>query len=364
MSCGAPAGSEGFAPPLGQSGAAAQEMESFTAQLSASNSRGALVNGSSDVRFTPTDNDTVAWSSGSVIDNDGVLYTISSGSATVAALTYIYFDVALSPTTLQTSTDPADAVGTGRLLLAIAENIADVTKLINFIALSVPDFSKVWTGAQITANTLTAAHIASLVFTGKTANFDTGTIGGWTLASSELSSGSVKIQATSERILMGSATGPMTGTGIFLGKDGSDYEFRAGNPSDDYIHWNGSSLTVSGTIASGDFTAAVASFVGMYVDDTARFNDLVRFTDSGAIQIEDGRLLEFSDSGVDAGFSRLAYGAGGELVVTGNLHLLDDLHVGTRTGATVAATFSATHYIRIEDVSGNAFYIAGSSGSW
>ena len=30
---------------------------------------------------------------------------------------------------------------------------------------------------------------------------------------------------------------------------------------------------------------------------TSRFRDLVRFTDSGALQVEDGRILEFYDSG-------------------------------------------------------------------
>lgn len=74
----------------------------------------------------------------------------------------------------------------------------------------------------------------------------TGTIGGWTISSNSLSSGNVSLNSTAETILLGSATAPMTGTGIFLGKDGSDYEFRAGNPSGDYIHWNGTNLLLNG----------------------------------------------------------------------------------------------------------------------
>lgn len=63
--------------------------------------------------------------------------------------------------------------------------------------------------------------------------------GGWTIASDRFSNGNMKLMSTAEQILIGSATAPLTGTGIFLGKDGSDYEFRAGDPSGDYIHYDG-----------------------------------------------------------------------------------------------------------------------------
>ena len=59
----------------------------------------------------------------------------------------------------------------------------------------------------------------------------TGNIANWDFTREQFSSGNVKIQSTAERILMGAATAPLTGIGIFLGKDGADYEFRAGNPS-------------------------------------------------------------------------------------------------------------------------------------
>ena len=65
-------------------------------------------------------------------------------------------------------------------------------------------------------------------------------VGGWLASSQQLSAGKVTIQANEERILLGSATEPLTGIGIFIGKDGSDYEFRAGDPSGDYVHWDGS----------------------------------------------------------------------------------------------------------------------------
>lgn len=75
-----------------------------------------------------------------------------------------------------------------------------------------------------------------------------GTVGGWSITSSELYSGNVHINSANEQILMGSATNPTTGTGIFMGLDSSVYQFRAGNPAGAYMLWNGTSLTVNGPI--------------------------------------------------------------------------------------------------------------------
>ena len=76
----------------------------------------------------------------------------------------------------------------------------------------------------------------------------TGQIGGWTIAAAEISSGNVKIQSTAERILLGSATEPLTGVGIFIGKDSSDYELRLGDPDNAYFHYDGTNITLTGGI--------------------------------------------------------------------------------------------------------------------
>ena len=104
------------------------------------------------------------------------------------------------------------------------------------------------TANEIAANTITGAQISSLNLSTKTLTADAGTIAGWTLSGNDLTSGSVTISAANERILMGSATAPLTGTGIFIGKDGADYEFRAGNPAGEYVHWNGSNMAIGGCI--------------------------------------------------------------------------------------------------------------------
>ena len=66
-----------------------------------------------------------------------------------------------------------------------------------------------------------------------------GLLGGWTITASTIINGNVTMDAANEQILLGAATAPLTGIGVFLGKDGSDYEFRAGDPDNAYTHWNG-----------------------------------------------------------------------------------------------------------------------------
>ena len=75
-----------------------------------------------------------------------------------------------------------------------------------------------------------------------------------TITAGKIDVGSIEINAATERILFGAATAPTTGTGIFLGKDGSDYEFRVGDPSGQNMHWDGSTLTVT----TAGITAATA----------------------------------------------------------------------------------------------------------
>ena len=79
-----------------------------------------------------------------------------------------------------------------------------------------------------------------------------GTIGGWTIGATSLYSGNISLNSAAETILIGSATAPLTGIGVFLGKDGSDYEFRFGDPSTQYIHWDGTRLVIESEIVNSD----------------------------------------------------------------------------------------------------------------
>lgn len=145
-------------------------------------------------------------------------------------------------------------------------------------------------GSIMVDGTLTAVHIASLSFSGKSAVFDTGSVGGWLLSATTLTSGNVTIDASAERILMGSATAPMTGIGVFIGEDGAGgYDLRAGDPAGDYLWWDASSgtLTVSGTIdvdaivAAESFTATTPVFTGSVDIEGGRGDPVVSIVAAG-----------------------------------------------------------------------------------
>ena len=78
--------------------------------------------------------------------------------------------------------------------------------------------------------------------------------GGWRAESDALTMGKIRFESDNERILIGDATEPLTGTGIFQGLDTARayYDWRVGNPSGQYIHWDGSTsiLTIVGSISA------------------------------------------------------------------------------------------------------------------
>jgi hypothetical protein len=72
-----------------------------------------------------------------------------------------------------------------------------------------------------------------------------------------------KINLDDQLILMGLATAPLEGVGIFLGLDPDDeeYEFRAGDPDGDFIHWDGTDLTITGTLIASVLRDVDSHFV-------------------------------------------------------------------------------------------------------
>lgn len=83
----------------------------------------ALLGWSQDMTFSATDTDTVAWTSGTITLADGRSFSISAGNTgNMSALTYIFLDISVSETVLQTTTTASLAVGGNRLLIAVAEN--------------------------------------------------------------------------------------------------------------------------------------------------------------------------------------------------------------------------------------------------
>jgi hypothetical protein len=73
--------------------------------------------------FSATDADTVAWETGQFILADGTSNTIAAGNTgNMAAKTYIYWDKNASLTAFQYTTTAAYAMGTGKVLIAVAVN--------------------------------------------------------------------------------------------------------------------------------------------------------------------------------------------------------------------------------------------------
>jgi hypothetical protein len=65
----------------------------------------------------------VAWTSGTFTAADGTSYSIASGNTgTMAAITYIYLNTAVSTTQYQVTTNQADVIGPNRVLIAVAQN--------------------------------------------------------------------------------------------------------------------------------------------------------------------------------------------------------------------------------------------------
>lgn len=78
---------------------------------------------SSDIVFSSSDYNTVAWTAGSIQFADGAKYAISAGNTgNMTVLTFIYFDPTESPTTLKITTDFEDITGENAVLLANAED--------------------------------------------------------------------------------------------------------------------------------------------------------------------------------------------------------------------------------------------------
>lgn len=98
----------------------------------------------------------VNWGSGSFISADGTTYLISAGNTgTMSAKTYIYLDLNVSTTTYQHSTNPADSVGVGKVLVAVAQNASSGNATYNL------NQASQIVGDNILANSINASKITT-----------------------------------------------------------------------------------------------------------------------------------------------------------------------------------------------------------
>lgn len=189
----------------------------------------------SDIAFSVTDNDTIAWSSGTIRNAVGNTWSISSGNTgNMSALTYIYLDIAVSVTVLQTTTSYSTAVGDGKILVAVAQNASSGGAMVVPYLGATPLLNG---AAQINASSILAAQLSVSQLSAITANLGTITAG--------------TITVDTAGYIRGGSTDYLTSTGFFLGYSGAAYKFSVGDPSGNYIAWDGSKLNIGGKIGFG-----------------------------------------------------------------------------------------------------------------
>lgn len=118
----------------------------------------ALQEWKTNIVFSSASDTQVNWTSGTIILSDGTTYSISSGNTgAMAALTYIYLDIAVSNTVLQITTTYSTATGDGKILIAAAQNASAGASVLPFSGQQ----PLINGGAQITALSILAGNIAA-----------------------------------------------------------------------------------------------------------------------------------------------------------------------------------------------------------
>ena len=167
-----------------------------------------------------------------------------------------------------------------------------------------------------------------------------GTIGGWSIASGSISSGNITlVSGANPAIELGSATHHMTGTGIWMGDDSGTYKLHIGNPSGDYLNWDGTNLEFTGTgtlIAGSDIGSTVANTFTINSDGEDATITLVLKNDTdGDVDLEwSGTAFTIDIGGTDA----IQFNTSGQIVHGSSACILDeddltsdsDLHLATQ----------------------------------
>lgn len=212
--------------------------------------------------FSVTDADTVAWGAGTFTSADGTSYSISSGNTgNMAAKTYIFLDINASTTAYQLTTTAVNAVGLGRVLIAVCQNNATEATFQLFGGnggMNI-DASNIVTGSitsnEIAAGTITAAKLSVSQLSAISADLGNITAGTITMP-------------TGGYIRSGQ-TAYDTGTGFFLGNVSGVSKFSIGDGSANKVTWDGSTLTITGSISATTGTIGGFNVGADYVRDVA-----------------------------------------------------------------------------------------------
>src|ERR1035437_7110782 len=168
--------------------------------------------------FSASSATVVAWGAGTFTTAGGTAYSIGAGNTgTMSARTYIYLDIAVSITAYQVTTTAATAVGTGKVLVAVAQNAATTATYL------VESDQPAIVGNNIAANTITSGKISVSQLSAISAD-----LGAITAGSITINAGVAAIDSsgnsTFKSIQVGGSTRQYTPTdsGIFSYGDGSD----------------------------------------------------------------------------------------------------------------------------------------------
>lgn len=190
--------------------------------------------------FSSSSSTVVAWASGTFTTSGGTSYSISSGTtSTMSAKTYIFLDTSVSTTVYQTTTTAANAVGAGRVLIAVAQNNTGGSTFQVFGGaggLNVPGTDIVAasiTTNQIAANTIVGNNIAASTITASNLTITqlsaiTANMGSITAGSIVINSGVASISAIGAAVFKSIQVGgsnvqyTLNDDGIFSYGDGSD----------------------------------------------------------------------------------------------------------------------------------------------
>jgi hypothetical protein len=168
--------------------------------------------------FTVASSTQVNWAAGTFRSADGTSYSISSGNTgSMSAKTYIYLDIGVSITAYQITTTQTTAVGSGKVLVAVAQNN---TSEATFQVLN--DSQRNIDAANVVANSITANELSTSITYAGTIVIDT--------------AGAIRSGQTAYN----------TGVGWFIGNVSGTAKLSIGDPAGRYLTWDGSVMTING----------------------------------------------------------------------------------------------------------------------
>lgn len=220
--------------------------------------------------FSVTDADTIAWGSGTITLSNGRTFTIDAGNTgNMAALTYIYLDPAVSSTVLQTTTTAATALGANKILIGVAQNN---TVTANWIPYGPGQLFV--DGVQIGALSIVAGNIAASTITA--GKMSVSQLSAIAADMGSITAGSIVMP--SGGLIRAGQTAFNTGTGFYLGNDAGTPKFSIGVSTGNRLTWDGTTLTVQGTLG-GSLNSKVGLFsTAVTVSNTTTETDLFNFS--------------------------------------------------------------------------------------